>query len=69
MKITRVWVVVKPTEHSTLEDICFQVELAELYKQYQGGLKPEDVYSFYDGKAAAETVAKHLLFKNGNLKA
>ena len=66
MKISRLWVVTKPTPRSTLQDICFQVELPiGLYNQFMGGLDPNDVVAFYDNQNAAEEKARHqLLCKN-----
>jgi hypothetical protein len=48
-KISKLWVVTKPTLMSTLEDICFQVDLPNgLYNQFLGGLKPTDIVAFFD---------------------
>ena len=62
MKINSLWVVTKPTSRSTLQDICFRVELPhDLYRQFTGGLNPDDVVAFYDNQNSAEEKARHEL--------
>ena len=62
MKISSLWVVTKPTPRSTMQDICFRVELPlDLYKQFVGGLNPDDIVAFYDNQNSAEEKARHEL--------
>ena len=62
MKISSLWVVTKPTPYSTMNDICFRVELPKgLYHQFMGGLNPDDVVAFYDNQNSAEEKARHEL--------
>ena len=62
MKISSLWVVIKPTPRSTIQDICFRVELPfGLYKQFMGGLAPADIVAFYDNQNSAEEKARHEL--------
>ena len=64
MKLTRVWIVTKPTPHSTLEDICFETDLGHgLAAQYRGGLEPNKIFGFYDTQHHAEMVARRELAK------
>lgn len=37
------WIVTKPTEHSTVLDICFNTDAKGLILQGRGGLDPEDI--------------------------
>lgn len=60
MKISSLWVVTKPTPRSTMQDICFRVELPfDIYKQFMGGLNPADIVAFYDNQNSAEEKARH----------
>lgn len=62
MKLTRVWIVTKPTPHSTLADILFETDLGHgLDAQYRGGLDPDTIHGFYDFKRHAKMVAYKLL--------
>jgi len=62
MKISSLWVVTKATPRSTMQDICFRVELPlDLYNQFMGGLDPADVVAFYDNQSPAEEKARHEL--------
>jgi hypothetical protein len=45
-----------------MQDICFRVELAQdLYNQFMGGLRPDDIVAFYDNQNSAEEKARHEL--------
>ena len=62
MKIKKLWVVTKPTLWSTMDDVCFEIDLFfGLFTQYNGGLNPNDVFGFYDNKIEAEFEAMALL--------
>ena len=62
MKISSLWVVTKATSRSTMQDICFRVELPlDLYRQFMGGLDPDNIVAFYDNQSAAEEKARHEL--------
>jgi hypothetical protein len=60
-KITHIWVVTYPSPKSELQDICFEVNLEGLYRQFKGGLKPEDVAGLYTDVDSAQARAIHLL--------
>lgn len=62
-KITHVWVVTKPSKYSEMEDICFEMELEMLHRQFIGGLKPEDVVGFYTDEKSARAEAATQLIK------
>lgn len=62
MKISRLWIVTKPTKNSTLDDICFQTDLKEgLCRQYKGGLDPKDIVGFWDDESQAKNEAEYLI--------
>lgn len=64
MKVSSLWLVTKPTPRSVMADICFRVELPlDLYHQFMGGLKPDEIIAFYDDRSSAEQKAKHELHK------
>lgn len=59
MKITSLWVVTRPTKNSTIGDICFLAETpTSLYRQFAGGLTPEEIVAFYDNQEEAEEAAR-----------
>ncbi len=61
MKFTRFWIVTKATKFSTLADICFQVDIEDLEKQFKGGLKAENVVGMYLDQSPAEERARHII--------
>ena len=61
MKITRFWIVTQATKFSTLADICFQVDIEDLEKQFKGGLKAENVVGMYLDQSPAEEKARHII--------
>lgn len=61
MKLTRLWLVVKPTKSSTLNDICFSVTAHEMELQFKGGLKAAEIDGMYTGHDEAEQRARFLL--------
>lgn len=63
MKITRFWIVTEATKHSTLADICFQVDIEDLEKQFKGGLKAENVVGMWLDQSPAEQKAKMLIHR------
>ena len=64
MKISRLWVVTKASPRSTIEDICFQTDLAEgLFHQYKGGLDPKDIVGFWDDESQAKEKARFILHR------
>jgi hypothetical protein len=60
-KIDRVWVVLYPGPKSTLKDILFAANVAELQKLFAGGLSPKDVFGMYDNQKEAKGHADSLL--------
>ena len=48
------YVVVNPTEHSTLEDIVFQASLKDLELQFKGGLTIEENPTLFTEQREAE---------------
>ena len=61
-RIILLWIVTKPTLRSTLQDICFQTDLAQgLRNQYVGGMDPNTIVGFYDNQAEAELLAQSLI--------
>ena len=63
MKITRFWIVTEATKFSTLEDICFQVDIEDLEKQFKGGLKAENVVGMWLDQSPAEEKARHIIHR------
>lgn len=63
MKISHFWVVTKPNRLSTIEDIVFRSTPQEIGKQFIGGLKPENVVSFYDNEDSAMRAGELLIHK------
>lgn len=61
MKITQFWIVTQATKFSTLADICFQVDIEDLEKQFKGGLKAENVVGIWLEQSPAEEKAKILI--------
>lgn len=63
-KISHLYVVTSPTAYSTMEDICFRVELPfELAAMFDGGLKPHNILAFYTDKGSAEEKAEQALHR------
>lgn len=60
-RIDRVWVVTYPTPKSQMEDIVFSANVAELQRQFAGGLDPKDVFGMYDNQKEARENAEALL--------
>ncbi len=59
MKIKTIWVVTNPNKISTLEDICFEVTMGQLSRQFLGGLRPEEILAtFTDGEEAFKYARK-----------
>lgn len=63
MKFSRFWIVTEATKYSTLEDICFQVDIEDLEKQFKGGLKVENVVGMWLDHSPAEEKAKMLIHR------
>jgi hypothetical protein len=61
MEIKEFWVVTKPTEDSTVADICFKSTPQKIGLQFFGGLKADDVIGFFDCGDQAESLAYGLL--------
>ena len=59
MKLETIWIVTKPTELSTLVDICFSTSVNDLHLYYAGGL--DNVIGFYTTEEEAVEVAEGLL--------
>jgi len=64
-KITKFWVVTKPTKQSTLIDILFQRDMKGMQNQFLGGLKGSEIIGTFTTKTEAEKVAKMALLKAG----
>ena len=60
------WVVTRPTEHSVLDDIVFQVSPHELLLQGRGGLKPDDIVKCFLYEISAVNLGKKLLEERVN---
>lgn len=60
-KIDRLWIVIYPGPKSTLADILFSANVADLQKQFAGGLDPNDVFGMYDNEKEARENAESLL--------
>jgi hypothetical protein len=58
---TALWVVVDPTPHSTLPDVCFGTDLAGLRLQFLGGLDMDRHPALYDAEDEAVEDAKNRL--------
>jgi hypothetical protein len=67
-KITKFWVVTKPTKQSTLIDILFQKDMKGMEYQFLGGLKGSEIIGTYTSKTEAEKVAKRALIKAGAIR-
>lgn len=65
-KITKFWVVTKPSRVSGIRDILFLSNIKKMANQYLGGLDKEDIIGIYSNKKEAEVVAKKLLEKVRN---
>ena len=56
------WIVEKPSNTSTLDDICFKCEnVAKFANQVTGGLKPEDIKGVFYKEVKAKKLAEKLL--------
>jgi hypothetical protein len=61
MRLDTLWIVTIPTSRSILVDICFGVSYLGLYRQFKGGLEPEQIFGMYTDRKEAEDTAKDLL--------
>ena len=61
MEIKEFWVVTKPTEHSTVTDICFKATPQTIGLQFVGGLRADDVLGFFTCGDQAESLAGGLI--------
>lgn len=60
------WFVTRPTQQSTMEDICFEATLVELQAQFRGGLLETDLAGQFMNESDAVKFADALLdFQNG----
>ena len=55
------WVVTIPTKESTLEDICFSVDLGSIALQFLGGLKISDIMAIFKKENQAKSFAQEEL--------
>lgn len=60
-EVGRFWVVMKPTEHSSVGDILFDTTLSGFVIQAYGGLRQDEVHGIYRDSAKARSVAENLL--------
>lgn len=61
MKINKIWVVTKPTGHSTLNDILFSRTVPEMALQFRGGLSENEIVACFTEQGEASIFAHDLL--------
>lgn len=63
LDIDKFYIVYKPTPVSEMADIFSgqASDLGDLYRQFKGGLKPEDIYGIYTNIASAQKDSDKLL--------
>ena len=65
-KITKFWVVTKPTKNSELEDILFKSDISQMELQFRGGLTAKEIIGLYMDKDEALGIAQSSLAKIHN---
>ncbi len=60
-EVGKFWVVMKPTEHSTLGDILFDTTLSGFVIQAYGGMRQDEVHGIYRDSGKARAAAENLL--------
>lgn len=61
MKLSKLWIVTKPTPYSELGDIFFDATMRDLYYQFHGGLEPHHIHGVYTEPEEARQEAERLL--------
>lgn len=62
MRLTRLWLVIRPSAVSTIDDICFACESpTDLCHQFLGGLRGDEVLAMFTGADEAKTYAQDVL--------
>jgi len=64
-KVSKFWVVTKPTKKSELIDILFHADMKRMELQFKGGLSGKKIIGIFTTKNEAEKVAKMALLKAG----
>lgn len=64
-KISKFWVVTKPTKKSELIDILFHGDMKRMELQFKGGLSGKEIIGIFTTRNEADKVAKMALFKAG----
>ncbi|OFX31050.1 MAG: hypothetical protein A2X08_18290 [Bacteroidetes bacterium GWA2_32_17] len=64
-KVSKFWVVTKPTKQSVLIDILFNADMKRMEFQFKGGLSSKEIIGIFTTKNEAEKVAKMALLKAG----
>lgn len=64
-KVSKFWVVTKPSKKSELVDILFNADMKRMELQFKGGLTGNEIIGIFTTKNEAEKVAKIALLKVG----
>ena len=64
-KVSKFWVVTKPTKQSLLIDILFNADMKRMELQFKGWLSSKEIIGIFTTKNEAEKVAKMALLKVG----
>ena len=64
-KVSKFWVVTKPTKQSVLIDILFNADMKRMELQFKGGLSNKEIIGIFTTQNEAEKVAKMTLLKVG----
>ena len=64
-KVSKFWVVTKPTKQSVLIDILFNADMKRMELQFKGGLSNKEIIGIFTTRNEAEKVAKMALLKVG----
>jgi hypothetical protein len=64
-KVSKFWVVTKPTKKSELIDILFHADMKRMELQFKGGLSGKEIIGIFTTRNEAEKVAKMALLKAG----
>ena len=64
-KVSKFWVVTKPTKQSVLIDILFNADMKRMELQFKGGLSNKEIIGIFTTQNEAGKVAKMTLLKVG----
>lgn len=67
-EVGKFWVVTRPGDTSVLEDILFEATVAEMGRQFRGGLDPRDILGLFTDKTRARAVAFDQLARAESLR-